>query len=278
MSSRIRRDVVDGVTVFWTPDAARRMGALQFRVGQSDETPPTLGVSHLVEHLALFSTERRSYQFNGSVDPVRTIFYATGSDAELAAFFAQVTARLSALPLERLEAEMRVLRAEAANRPHTLANQHFWHRYGPRGLGLAALREFGLHTLTGPQVSAWAATRFTSGNAVAWYSGPLPDDLHFSLPGGPAARTRAAARDPGAARSNLDRRAAGRHRLRRRADPHGGWGAGVAGAHPAARATAASRPRPKLRGESRLPSHRRGGGRRQHLRQLSGRRRGASPR
>jgi predicted Zn-dependent peptidase len=61
MSTRIRRDVIDGVTVFWTPDAKRRMGALQFRVGQSDETPSTAGVSHIVEHLALFSTERRQF-------------------------------------------------------------------------------------------------------------------------------------------------------------------------------------------------------------------------
>jgi hypothetical protein len=182
---RLRRDVVDGVPVFWTPDAPRRVGAICFRAGQSDETPTTTGVSHVVEHLALFGLGRRVYATNGTVDHIRTSFFAQGTGDEAAAFLADVTGQLASLPLDRLEAELRVLQTEAARRPIALFAQHLSLRYGMRGFGLTAVPELGLHTLTGETVSEWAAGRFTRGNAVACVSGPLPAGLRFALPDGP---------------------------------------------------------------------------------------------
>jgi hypothetical protein len=185
VSDRIRRDVVDGVTVFWTPDAPRRVSSLQFRVGRSDELPTTGGISHVVEHLAMFGLGRRAYFTNGMVDHIRTSFFAQGSEPEVAAFLTDLSGQLASPPLERLETELRVLRTESASLRTTLVAQHLSLRHGCRGYGQLGLSEYGLHTLSAEAVAEWAATRFTRGNAVAYVSGPLPDGLRFTLPEGP---------------------------------------------------------------------------------------------
>jgi hypothetical protein len=184
-SDRLRRDVIDGVPVFWTPStSARYAGALHFRVGISDETVRTRGITHLVEHLALFRGGERSFPFNGSVDHVRTVFAAQGTGAEVAAFLRDVCASLSSLPIDRLAAECRVLKSEAATRTGALADVHLRLRYGARGYGLGFFDELGLHWLDGDALAAWSATRFTRQNAVLSFVGPPPDALHVSLPEG----------------------------------------------------------------------------------------------
>jgi hypothetical protein len=70
------------------------------------------------------------------------------------------------------------------NRGAHLAGELLWYRYGPNGVGLMAVPEFGLYALDGETVAAWSASRFTRDNAVAWYSGPPPDGLRFGLPEG----------------------------------------------------------------------------------------------
>jgi zinc protease len=185
VTDRVRRDVVDGVTVYWTPDAARRIGSIQFRIGRADERFTTTGVTHLVEHLSMFPLGRQPYGHNGFVEHVRTVFHANGSDAEVVGFLGAITDHLSALPVDRLEPEGRVLRTEASTRPPNIPGLLLWYRYGARGYGLLGVPENGLHRLGADDVTSWSAAGFTRGNAVAWYSGPLPDGLRFSLPDGP---------------------------------------------------------------------------------------------
>lgn len=180
----IHRDVIDGVTVYWTREARRPMGLLQFRVGQSDETLRTAGVSHVVEHLTMFGLGRQAFPVNGGVDALRTLFHAEGTEAEVAGFLADAAARVSAPPLDRLDAERRVLRTEAAQRSMALVSQHLLLRYGPRGFGLPAMPEYGLHALSTADVAHWASTRFTAGNAVAYCTFPPPDSLRFALADG----------------------------------------------------------------------------------------------
>ncbi len=182
----IQRDVRDGVPVYWVPEAEHCTGALMFRVGWTDEPIAARGITHLIEHLALFGLGPKvPYKFNGFVAGIHTVFWATGTPAEVASFMRHVSAAISELPFDRLEAESRVLLAEESTRQLHVVDRIQWCRYGARGPGLAVIPEYALRAPDAAAVRAWAAERFTAENATAWFSGALPDDLRFEgLPRG----------------------------------------------------------------------------------------------
>ena len=61
----ITRTTVDGVPVFSAPDPARLAGALMFRVGRADEPLARGGLTHMVEHLALYGLGgKQAYGYN----------------------------------------------------------------------------------------------------------------------------------------------------------------------------------------------------------------------
>ena len=70
--------------------------SLMFRVGLADETLATHGITHLVEHLALFALGRRDHAYNGFVDDTRCVFYASGERDEVLEYL-----RLGAAALQR---------------------------------------------------------------------------------------------------------------------------------------------------------------------------------
>jgi zinc protease len=182
------RSAVDGVPVFWrtVPGPIRAM--LIFRVGVIDETLPTRGITHLVEHLALFVPMQDSAmatRMNARVELHRTRFMAEGSADEVATFLGDVTSSLAALPLDRLEDEKRILRTEAVNKSHGSTKSIWNYRFGARGPGVADYEEFGLRWLGHQQVADWATANFTAGNAVLWLSGQPPAGLRLNLPPGP---------------------------------------------------------------------------------------------
>ena len=181
---RIEQTTIDGVRVFWTPDATRTIGSLQFRTGRGDEPFAKMGVTHLVEHLALFPIGRKPYEPNGFVDHVRTVFHARGSVDEVSGFLGELTHNLAHLPLERLPNESRILRTEARGRTPTIPGHLLWLRYGPNGFGGLIVDENGLGSIDGMSVQSWSDDRFTADNAVAWFSFEPPADLQFGLPHG----------------------------------------------------------------------------------------------
>ena len=156
-----------------------------FRVGRSDETATTTGLTHLVEHLALPARSRRSLDFNGTVDNILTCFWAAGPEAEAREFVRATTATLSALPIERLQTERQVLLAEEATQGPNLTRLAFALRYGPLGQGLTGYDEYGLRRISAEEVTAWASSRFNRGNAAIWMTGPDPGSLGVDLPEGP---------------------------------------------------------------------------------------------
>lgn len=188
-AGRIERLEIDGVTVYWAPEASRSMAAIQFRSGRADEPFAQMGVSHLVEHLALYPIGRRPYATNGYVDHVRTVFHATGRPDEVGTHLTQVTEHLGALPTDRLADESRILRTEAMQRTPTIGEHLMWFRYGARGYGSLVLPELGLGVMDGDAAVAWAAAHHTRGNAVAWIAGPMPDTIRLGLPDGERVRT-----------------------------------------------------------------------------------------
>jgi len=182
----VQRSVRDGIPVYWVPRAPRLTGALMFRAGRCDETAMTGGVSHLVEHLALFGLgANQPYSFNGRVDGVRTVFHATGTPEEVSAFMRRTCHALADLPLQRVAAEGRVLRTEAAGRTTGPLETMLWFRFGSAAHGLSFLREFALESPDVELIRRWAAERFTAENAIAWFTGPIPESISFAaLPSG----------------------------------------------------------------------------------------------
>jgi hypothetical protein len=174
------RAEVDGVPVFWTEAPDPFTGALMFRVGRADEMLPTSGITHLVEHLALYPVGRQPYDYNGVVEENIALFWASGRREEVLDFLGRCSRQVGELPLDRLEDEKRVLRVEGA-RVGGLYGDLLSYRYGAQGYGLMGFNELGLRSLEAGDVADWSARFFSSGNAVAWLSGP-PDGLSLTLP------------------------------------------------------------------------------------------------
>jgi hypothetical protein len=175
------RRLSSGAELLWLPAEGPITAGMLFRTGRVDERLPTSGVNHLIEHLVLEALPR-DLQVNGYVSFVETAFYIRGDAGEVASFFELVCAHLRDLPLDRLDAERRVLTAEHFARGPVGAGGVFPLRYGSVGPGLVGYEEYGLRTLEADDLRRWAAERFTARNAVIWVSGgDAPPDLDVDL-------------------------------------------------------------------------------------------------
>lgn len=176
---------VDGIPTLFAPREGPVTGGLVFRVGRADETLATAGLTHLVEHLALYRHNLSGVHHNGETGPVWTVFHATGSADEVVEHLNGICASLRALPLGRLEVEKKILRTEAASRQGgRFTAMHLW-RYGAQGYGLTGYDELGLWRLSADEVDHWARTRFTRDNAGLFLTtGEVPRGLDLRLPGG----------------------------------------------------------------------------------------------
>ena len=183
---RFQRTEVDGVLVLHTDgDDGRLQGGLVFRVGMCDEELPAHGITHLIEHLALFPHRNVPFSMNGMTGMTTTSFVADGSPQEVGAHLSNVAATLAQLPYERLEIESRVLRAEAARRSASAQTAALAIRYGATSFGLPNREELGLHHPSAQHLEAWRQYFMTRGNAFVWLSGPPPPELDLSaLPSG----------------------------------------------------------------------------------------------
>jgi len=189
VTSVIERGVVDGVTALRSNGVpGRHLAALTFRVGRFDETLPTAGITHMVEHLTLSGQQEVGYRFNASVSGRYTTFYLeTGNPADIATFMTAVCRGLSADHSALLDRERRILRTEAASRGGAGAlGTCLAERYGARGPGLANYQEFALQRADWHEVADWRKRWFTTGNAVLWIAGDIPHGLRLSLPPGRA--------------------------------------------------------------------------------------------
>ena len=177
---------IDGIPAYLAPNAIRYTGALLFRAGRADEPLRHSGLSHLVEHLALFGLGlNQPYSFNGWVGGLFTCFYATGTPEEVGEFLNAVAKGLRELPLARLPDEARVMRTEAAARSAGPMGELLWLRYGATGHGKTGMAEFELMAPDPEAVSEWARSRYTAGNAALWFTGPPPPNLALCLLPGP---------------------------------------------------------------------------------------------
>jgi predicted Zn-dependent peptidase len=177
---------VDGIPVFHAPGPAPVAAGLVFGVGRADETFVRGGLTHLVEHLAMYAAGRWAIDVNASVDLTTTEFTATGPPAQVAAFLRAVCLALTDLPTDRLAVETDVLRTEGAAVAGPTVGALLTERYGIAGPGLAAAREPALRSLIAEEVRDWARTWFSRRNAALWLVGPEIPDLTLPLTDGPA--------------------------------------------------------------------------------------------
>ena len=180
----IERASIGPVPVFYAEGPPPFVGSLMFRVGRADEQGPRCGLTHIVEHLTLPITGRRSLDYNGSVDNIQTSFWAVGDSDLVLPFLADTAARLKSLPFERLETERSVLLAEEAMQGPNPTRLAFALRFVPLHHGLTGYDEYGLRTLDADDVAEWTRTRFVDGNAALCLTGK-PDGLELDLPSGP---------------------------------------------------------------------------------------------
>lgn len=177
--------VVDGIPTLLAKREGPVSGGLVFRVGQGDEPLALGGVTHLVEHLALYRQNMADLHQNGQTAITWTLFHATGTPQEVVGFLSGVCASLRNLPLDRLETEKQILRTEAARKSGEAFRTMLLWRYGARGPGTAAYDEEGLARIAADDVLDWTRTWFTRDNAALFLTtDTLPDDLHLDLPGG----------------------------------------------------------------------------------------------
>jgi zinc protease len=184
--TQIHRTEVDGVPAFWVDGPGPCFAGLLFRVGKIDEQLYTTGITHLVEHLALPGwAPKPGLDWNGWVGLTTTGFWASGDPADVGAFVTEVTRQLHDLPLERLETERNILRAEEASGSRHSFGVVAGRRFGAVGIALLDWLELGLRAVDATTVAAWAAERFTRGNAALWLNGTPPPELRLHLPDGP---------------------------------------------------------------------------------------------
>ena len=177
---------IDGVRAFWGQVPGPFRAGLVLRAGSADEPLAVSGVTHLLEHLALFGLTGPGDHANGQVDQTITAFHRSGDAAEVSGFLEALTRQLAEPPLHRLADERRVLQTEAAGRSAPMEENLLLWRYGACGYGVAAFEGLGLPRVDAAVVGEWARRFATRGNAVLWFSGPPPAGLRLALPDGPA--------------------------------------------------------------------------------------------
>lgn len=162
----LERTVRNGVPVWWSEAPGEFAAALHVRVGTADETLPTAGITHLVEHLVMGAIGRPEHVHNAYVDDTSCVFFAEGERAEVLEFVALVGRAIAAGDLSRLEHERRVLRAEAAQRESGVVARLLDLRFGVAGYGLGSEAELGLRWIGEAELRAWWTARFTRGNVA----------------------------------------------------------------------------------------------------------------
>jgi hypothetical protein len=174
---------VDGVTVYHFPsDEELTSISLVFAAGVRDESLPTFGSLHALEHLCLGAVRNTPLEINGVVDKLTTQFTAHGRTSLVGPWLERLCMALGSPPVEQLEAEAHVLVAEGdgVGGPADAVNLV---RFGNRDLGLGLAPAPAPGSLPVQQLLVNARRWFAAANALLVVEGPLPE-LRLPLPEG----------------------------------------------------------------------------------------------
>ena len=179
----LNHDVVDGLSTYWVEGGGAFRAVLAFRIGMADETLPTRGICHLVEHLAI-EPQPRLYAHNGWCSIDSTGFWAEGDRDEVLEYLEGVVRRLHALPRDRMVAERQILATEGSQRGGSIVTALLSCRWGARTYGAASYDEYGLFRLSEDEAQAWDGRFFVADNAVLFMTGEPPAGFSLELPRG----------------------------------------------------------------------------------------------
>jgi len=179
----LHHDIVDGLSTYWVANGGPFRAVLVFRIGVADETLPTRGICHLVEHLAI-EPQPRLYSHNGWCSIDTTGFWAEGDRDEVLGYLSGVARRLQPLPRDRMVAERQILATEGSQRGGSIVTTLLSCRWGAQTYGTASYDEFGLFRLSEDEAQAWADRYFVADNAVLFITGEPPEGFSLELPRG----------------------------------------------------------------------------------------------
>jgi len=179
----LHHDIVDGLSTYWVANGGPFRAVLVFRIGVADETLPTRGICHLVEHLAI-EPQPRLYSHNGWCSIDTTGFWAEGDRDEVLGYLSGVARRLQPLPRDRMVAERQILATEGSQRGGSIVTTLLSCRWGAQTYGTASYDEFGLFRLSEDEAQAWADRYFVADNAVLFMTGEPSDSFSLELPRG----------------------------------------------------------------------------------------------
>jgi zinc protease len=179
----LHHDIVDGLSTYWVEAGGPFRAALVFRIGAADETLPTRGICHLVEHLAI-EPRPRLFTFNGWCSIDSTGFWAEGDRDEVLGYLSEVARALHPLPYDRLVAERQILTTEGSQRGGSIVTTLLSCRWGARTYGSASYDEYGLFRVDQDEAQAWADRYFVADNAVLLMTGEPSGDFSIELPRG----------------------------------------------------------------------------------------------
>lgn len=172
MSIGWERTDIAGLPAFVGETPGPAQLSLVFRAGQADETLRQRGLNHLIEHLALGDFAPLEL-VSGGVDLWSTYATVEGDDDELVPRMEEVARRFAEPPVERLEAERRIVSVEdEGSLPHMGSVLLRW-LFGSQGPGLPVWDELGVVDCTPDELRAHAAQRFTAGNAALVCTRPV---------------------------------------------------------------------------------------------------------
>jgi zinc protease len=186
---------LNGIPLFHLPlPGSSTIVTLSFGTGRADEPMHRGGISHLAEHLVMDGVGDLALDGNGTTEPFRVYFSLLGTPDDAAGFLRDVGRSISEPLLERVNAEVSVLRTEDDGRGGAGQAVHAaYTRYGHAGLGQCGTPELFLRDPDPGVLKAWMAEHLVGPNAAVWVAGVLPDDLELALPDGrPHVRERTA--------------------------------------------------------------------------------------
>lgn len=176
---------IDGIPVYHAAIGMTYTGALIFGVGLRDETPPTAGLAHLVEHLVMAKLGKVTVSHNAVTSDESISFYAQGSPTAVADFLtrvAEAVSDLSSLTEADVAEQRRVISAELGSDDERPGRGALLDRFGARSIGMLDVGTPGHRSLTRTHVLDFAATWLHAGNAAVTLSGDVPDALRVGLP------------------------------------------------------------------------------------------------
>jgi len=176
---------IGGIPAYTAESGGAFVGSLTFGVGRRDETAPTAGTAHLLEHLIMLRVGKVSIPHNASTGDETISFYAKGAPAHVADYLnrvARAVSTLSEVSDADVEEQRRVIAAELGEDDERPGRGALLDRFGAQGLGLLDVGAPGHRSITREQVLAFAESWLHAGNAGLTFTGPPPEGLDISLP------------------------------------------------------------------------------------------------